>query len=241
MDIKESGCGVDPETHWYYQTKKLPLLRYYREVRKNQPPSRVYDIGAGDGFFSESLARENPGDILDIIQIDTGYTSSDPRKLPSIRGNLSRQRDMPASMQDSIILLMDVLEHVPDDHAFLSSIVGRCAGTNHFFITAPAFQSLWSGHDVYLGHHRRYRLPQLRDVVTRAGIRVTASYYIYASIFPAVWFVRRWLTSPERPGTDIRPTGKFLNDLLTRLCGWEISCGRHNTAFGVTCVIEGDK
>jgi len=37
-----------------------------------------------------------------------------------------------------------------------------------FFISLPAFEFLWSGHDVFLEHYRRYTLRQVRDVVQRA-------------------------------------------------------------------------
>ena len=239
MDRKELASGVDPETHWYYQTKKLPLLRYFNEVGKTGDPISIFDIGAGSGFFSECLIRSNPGRILDVVRVDTGYAGQEIREHPQICGRLVTQRDLPESISNSLVLLMDVLEHVQDDRAFLRTITERCAGTNHFFITVPAFQSLWSGHDVYLGHYRRYRLRQIMDLTASLGIESTAAYYVYALIFPALWFVRRVMTGPKNPGSNMKPIGGFSNAILKWLCGLELSYCRSNAAFGVTCVLEG--
>ena len=32
MDLKELENGVNPDTHWYYQSKKLPLLRFSEQL-----------------------------------------------------------------------------------------------------------------------------------------------------------------------------------------------------------------
>jgi len=82
--------------------------------------------------------------------------------------------------------MMDVLEHLEDDDAMLNEIKKRCVGDNFYFITVPAFLSLWSGHDVYLGHYRRYIISTLRGLLTRSGYGIKNCYYIFGSIFPMV-------------------------------------------------------
>jgi hypothetical protein len=32
MDIKEINSGIDQDTHWYYQSKKLPLFDFFRKL-----------------------------------------------------------------------------------------------------------------------------------------------------------------------------------------------------------------
>ena len=57
------------------------------------------------------------------------------------------------------VLLMDVLEHVPDDAAVLGSIVDALRPGCHVLITVPADMKLWSSHDVSLaarGESRSY-------------------------------------------------------------------------------------
>ena len=134
---------------------------------------------------------------------------------------------------------MDVLEHVERDEEFLRSIVNRCAGRNHFFITAPAFQGLWSGHDVFLKHYRRYSLDRLERLALGAGLAPTAAYYLYAAILPPAWAVRK--LAPGRQsvaGSDLKRTGALSNKILEWICLAEFPFRRWNKLAGLTCVIE---
>ena len=50
-----------------------------------------------------------------------------------------------------VALLMDVLEHTPDDLAVLRETAGHVEQGGHVFITVPAFSWLRSMHDRFLG------------------------------------------------------------------------------------------
>ena len=53
------------------------------------------------------------------------------------------------------------------------------------FFSTTIFQSLFSAHDVYLKHFRRYRRRPLLDLLERSGFGVGESFYFYASLFAA--------------------------------------------------------
>ena len=57
-------------------------------------------------------------------------------------------------------------------------------------ITVPAFQFLWSGHDVFLEHRRRYTLSQIENVARRADLRVLKGRYFFGALFPLVAAIR---------------------------------------------------
>ena len=137
--------------------------------------------------------------------------------------------------------MMDVLEHLEDDLGMLQSIKKNALGTNnHFFITVPAFKSLWSGHDVFLGHYRRYRIKTLRSVLTRAGFNTQRSYYLYGSLFPAVWLARRISNlRKNEAASNMKPSGTLINSLLLNFNALEMKFTSANKVFGVTCVAEG--
>ena len=78
----------------------------------------------------------------------------------------------------NLVLMMDVLEHVPDDTALLRSYAARVQPGTRFLITVPAHKWMWSGHDVFLEHYRRYTLREVEALISRAGLtRVATSYY----------------------------------------------------------------
>jgi SAM-dependent methyltransferase len=239
MDLKELESGVDLASHWYYRTKRIPVLDYLRRILGGRKEALdVLDVGAGSGFFSESLIDAGGRAIRDVRRVDTGYPAEASARDERIAGYVSRGRELPVRVRDSLVLMMDVLEHVKDPQALLNSVARRCEGTNYFFITTPAFMSLWSPHDVFLGHHRRYTLRELTETARKAGLDVTSSYYLYGAIFPAVWLVRRWKGAAGGDQSDMKPASFAVSALLELICRAEFVFRRLNKFAGVTCVVE---
>jgi hypothetical protein len=56
------------------------------------------------------------------------------------------------------MMLLDVLEHVPQPAAFVTLLANAFPHCQHVLITVPARQELWSNYDRYYGHYRRYDL-----------------------------------------------------------------------------------
>lgn len=239
MDLKELENGVDPTTHWYYQSKKLPLLRYARQLLAAGQPLTVVDIGSGSGFFALEMEKEFGAALAKIYLVDTGYSEAE---LAATRGQkIEKTHVIPTRIENGLVVLMDVLEHLESDLAMLQSVKAACVGEhNHFFITVPAFQSLWSGHDVFLGHYRRYRIPMLRGVLRQAGFRHIRNYYLYGGLFPLVWGVRQFHNLRRKDAaSSMRPFAPLTNKVLRGLTSAEMTLAPVNKLFGVTCVGQG--
>lgn len=86
--------------------------------------------------------------------VDIGY--SEAEMVPTRSTKIEKVHDVPTQITNGLFIMMDVLEHLPNDLAMLQRVKAATVGDNNcFFITVPAFQSLWSGHDVFLEHYRR--------------------------------------------------------------------------------------
>jgi len=240
VDLKEADCGVDVRTHWYYRTKRRSLNRYFAEA--SAPADRrldVVDIGAGSGVFSEGLIDSFHRRIRNVIRVDLNYP--DVGRVLDDRltdGVIEHRRDLPDEIDGAIVLLMDVLEHVPDDRQFLRSVVGRCRGRNPVFITVPALDSLWSDKDEFLGHYRRYSLASLGAVAAASNVTITRAYYLFGLFLPGAYVTCRFLS---RPGSQprLRPAPGWLNALLVGVGRCDAAFSRWNRLGGVTAVIEG--
>jgi hypothetical protein len=86
----------------------------------------------------------------------------------------------------------------------------------------PAFSFLWSGHDVFLEHRRRYSRRTLEAVVHEAGLRVIRSRYFFGALFPAVavlrWRDRRQVASGKVPAKSaLKLYPRPVNSALIRL------------------------
>ena len=235
MDLKELQNNINPENHWYYQSKKLPLLNFFKRKFKNSKTT-VIDVGAGSGFFSKELMNNYRGNIAKIYLVDTGYqhieTSHQQNNI------IEKTTQLPDTINNSLLVMMDILEHLPDDLSLLGDIKLKSKGENYFFITVPAFTSLWSRHDVFLGHYRRYTLRSLKNTLVAAGFKVESIYYIYGSIFPLVWLKRRLLKSKSIK-SDMVQFNPLLDSFLKIVCRFEMNFCRFNKLFGVSCVAEG--
>ena len=92
-----------------------------------------------------------------------------------------------------LVLMMDVLEHV-DDAGLLRDYVSKVSSATRFFITVPAFKFMWSEHDDFLKHRRRYTLAQLDSLVRDTDLAIEKGSYYFGLVFP--WaFIDRMLSN----------------------------------------------
>ena len=236
MDLKELDLlGADQEHHWYYASKSRAL----RRALGNYEPRHILDVGAGSGFFSRVLLRDTAAQSA--VCVDPGYDND--RSELYLEKRLVFSRTIPAEEAD-LVLLMDVLEHVDDDVRLLREVRSRIGPQARFIVSVPAFSWLWSRHDEFLGHRRRYTRQGLCAALAAAGLRPLGAFYMFAAIFPAVAAQRLWqrVRSSARPPTsDLRRHQRWSNALLTRLCIAESAIAPHNRAFGLTAFAIAEK
>jgi hypothetical protein len=151
----------------------------------------VVDIGCGDAFVVEQLAAICPDAWF--YAIDTAFT---PEIIERCGTRLNSPRIRPFASLDaiappldkpvSLVLLMDVMEHIEDDVGFLAALLDRADIGRHtkFLITVPAYQALFCSHDVFLGHHRRYSNLLLRKRLEASGLRVIDTGYFFFTLLP---------------------------------------------------------
>jgi SAM-dependent methyltransferase len=213
--------GEIEERHWWFVARRGIMRRLVNRVLPPSAQATVVDVGCGTGANIAALAG-----AYHCVGIDTSpdATRLAAQRFPSVHfvtgvapaglGDVARSADL--------FLIMDVLEHVPDDFAMLSSILAVAHPGAHVLITVPAHESLWSEHDESFGHFRRYDRERLERVW--AGLPVTArlvSYY-NSRLYPLVKSVRTMTRMSGRAsgsgGTDFdvppRPFNRLLTDLF---------------------------
>lgn len=239
MDLKELESGVDPKTHWYYQSKKIPMLKFMRNAfAKSNKKLTLVDVGSGSGFFMYEAMEAIPEMIEKVWLVDINYTQEE---INATKNQIIEKRlDLPDNMQNAVVVMMDVLEHLEDDALMLREIKERATGKNYFFITVPAFKDLWSGHDVYLGHYRRYVRKTLTSVLQKENYKIESCSYLYFAIFPLVWLVRKLSSDVSKPTSSMKPASSPINSILKAYNSFEMNSGKWNKIFGVTCTAQGE-
>ena len=121
-----------------------------------------------------------------------------------------------------LVIMMDVLEHVDDDVALLREYSAGLTSDAAMLITVPAFQFLWSGHDIFLEHRRRYTRASLIRVVKAANLEVVRCRYFYGLLFPMIAALRlrdKLLHHHHKleAKSALRKYPPLLNSVLTRI------------------------
>jgi len=218
MDLRETDQATDRRHPW-----ELSRIRALRAIARNwdvvASEVKVLDTGCGDGFIIDELCAGS-GAVIDAVDIH--LTADQARSFAAMRPGVQFHHDHTSLPGNSygLLTMFDVLEHVPDDVTFLREILSRFARPGAvFFCTVPAFQCLFSAHDQFLGHQRRYTQDGLHHVLARAGLRIRASGYLFASLLPVralVALAEKVLGVAEtRPGIGQWQGGRLLTSLLT--------------------------
>jgi len=230
MDLKEEqALGGTVGQHWYYRSKSAALLRLVSPLK----PRKVLDVGAGSGFFSKYLLSHTG--VKDAWCIDPYYPEE---RDDSHAGKPIRYRHECTGTDADLVLMMDVLEHVEDDLQLLHDYVAKVPTGTRFLVTVPAFQFLWGGHDVFLGHYRRYTLPEVTGLMELAGLVVEQRAYFFGLVFPLAVVVRMMSKLIQRatdePHSDLKQHGSLTNGVLSLLCRAEIPLFRFNRLAGLS-------
>ena len=206
MDLIETGVK-NPIRHWYYAHKFSFISK--SDLFKSADLISLVDIGAGSALFSKELLKRKI--ISKSVAVDTGYESEydDSSKGISYRRSVNYGGH-------SHFLLTDVLEHIEDDLAFLKDVVSKADNKAAFIITVPALMSLWSGHDVYLKHFRRYTKSNLQSLVEKSGLEVISLRYTYSTLFPIAYIHRKLMRSKDA-SSQMKDNSIFVSWLLKLL------------------------
>ena len=219
--------------HWYYQAKFELLMARLRRVGGLRPDTRIADVGCGMGLFMTLLERSGGVRPEQIVGIDPAHR----QPTVAVDGRATILPDWPDEGSVDVALLMDVLEHTPDDVAVLRGTAGRVRDGGHVFITVPAFSWLRSTHDRFLGHFRRYSCPSLRAVIDRCpDLEIVDLHYFYASILPAAVPVRLARRNRPAAGSDMKLLPGWLNTLLRWVSRAELALASKNRVAGLSVV-----
>lgn len=233
MDLKEEDIlGAEIGRHWYYRSKAAALRRIVAPLR----PRRLLDVGAGSGFFSRHLLVETPAESA--LCVDIGYAED---RDDSVAGKAVRYRRDTGPTDCDLVLMMDVLEHVDDDRGLVRHYAAKVPAGAHFLVTVPAFAFLWSGHDVFLEHKRRYRLPQIESALGDAGLKIVRGAYYFGLIFPLAAAIRLADRNTTEPRSSMKRHGAVTNGLLSALCAAELPLFPYNRLAGLSTFVLAKK
>jgi|TARA_B100000315_G_C14565843_1_gene582926 SAM-dependent methyltransferase len=191
VDIKElefSNKKLRTARHpWEYARFEVitKLISQYKHIRGI--PIKVLDIGCGDAFILKLLSQRFPSGTF--IGVDNKLTDDAINILEKRISNVNlfffkSLEDYKNNYDGKIDLLLalDIIEHIKNDKAFIKNLnrVIKYSLNSILVFTVPAFPRLFSYHDAWLSHYRRYTKKSFKGLLEKSGLEVIDIGYFFS-------------------------------------------------------------
>jgi SAM-dependent methyltransferase len=174
------------DRHWWYRGRRRVLERTIDGLGL-PPRARVLDAGCGSGRNMVDLAHW--GTVTGVELSEAAAEAARGRHVGEVvEGSVLEMPFAPASFD--LVVCLDVIEHLQDDRAALRELRRVLAPGGALLVTVPAYQWLWSGHDVVNHHHRRYSRTTLRRAARDAGWECERTTHFNSLLLPVAVALR---------------------------------------------------
>jgi len=200
------------ERHWWYRGRRR-IIRAVLDDLTLPDGSSILDAGCGSGRTLDELR-----DYGATYGLDTSPTAVATARARGHDVRLGTVESAPfAAASFDLVTCLDVIEHTADDRRTLRELRRLCRPGGTLLVTVPAYQSLWSAHDVANQHYRRYTAKRLRLAASDAGWQFMRDTYFNSVLLAPAAAVR--VARRARRGaphqSDLRLTSPLLDGLLT--------------------------
>ena len=216
--VYERMAEIDRD-HWWFVGRRRILTGLLERWRPRKDALKILEVGCGTGGNIAMLQQFGTVDAIEPDDYARAFAAE--RTGVEIKGGYLPDVPLKDAHYDLIVLL-DVLEHIPDDRGALEALRPKLAPGGRLVLAVPAMPSLWSGHDVAHHHQRRYTKSTLEAVVKAAGFHTLRRTAFNTLLLPAIVGVR-WLNKAlgRKGGDEDRIPPAPVNGFLTWLFGAE--------------------
>ncbi len=203
-------AALEHQSFWFRARNRLIVWALRRSFPSIQ---RYLEIGCGTGYVLEGVAKAYPESALvgsEIFSVGLRYAASRVKSAELVQMDA---RLIPYEEEFDVIGAFDVLEHIEEDEMVLAAMRRALVPGGGVVITVPQHPWLWSASDETACHVRRYRIPELRDKILRAGFKLEFETSFVSLLLPAM-LASRLTKHRAKPGDDSMPElnlSKWLN------------------------------
>ncbi|MCH1543632.1 class I SAM-dependent methyltransferase [Bacteroidia bacterium] len=229
MDLIEAKQNFERSSRHPWENARLKTIihLFSRELENaNNENGYILDLGCGDAWLINQLSQLYPN--IQFVGIDIFFEGEDIKDLKELyqNSNLNLFKtldDFHTAFEEirfHAALMLDVVEHVEDDRAFIQELIesNTIDRDTKILVTVPAYQSLFSSHDHYMKHFRRYTRNTLGTLFMDLGITVERSSYFFFSLWLSRWFFVKFMdseTTKENTALAKWDKSRFITSLIT--------------------------
>ena len=209
--VYEQMAELD-DRHWWYRARREIIADLIRREGNLPPKAEILEIGCGTGHNLQMLSSFGH---VDGLELDDEAREISEKRL----GRKIMRSPLPelAEVKDrhyDLIGAFDVIEHIDDDHAALSSIATKLKPGGKFMMMVPAHQWMWSAHDVVNHHKRRYSKRSLRMLVENSPLKLDKLGYFNSLLFPLAVAERAASKALDKENADVKLPPRPINAAL---------------------------
>lgn len=230
------------ESYWWFIARNKIISRIINKTADLQPKSNVLDVGCGTGGFAEHISGK-----YNVLCLDTSPIALEYCKKRGLENRfLGVLSDFPKDkFKIDAVTMLDVIEHIEDDAAVIKEVYDLLEPGGTFIAAVPAYQWLWSEHDVIHMHYRRYTKKQIVSMFREAGFEVTFSSYYNFFLFPLAALKRiadKILKTKKKDTEPVEEVAPWLNSIFTKIFSAEAAfLPQIRFPFGVSIVLTAKK
>lgn len=191
------------EFHWWNRYRSGLIARLCRDAVP--AGARLLEVGCGRGGEVRAL-RASGLNVRGVELAPVPPLAAVANYVDSDQGATT----LPAEQRAGVtgILLLDVIEHLPEPAAFLDALQQAYPDLETVIVTVPARGELWSNYDDFYGHYRRYTLPMLSELAQSLGWERQRSGYFFQLLYLPMRLMSalgvKRATSIAAPATGVR-------------------------------------
>ncbi len=178
---------------------------------------RILEVGAGRGTYSTYFADRGHLTALEPSEVNSAVLRERLKAYPNASVITAALDGAAAPGSYDTVVLLNVLEHIPDDHQALRDIYEALAPGGKMVLWVPAFEALYGKFDQQIGHYRRYRHNQLLALVHKVGFQQVTTKYTNMPGFFAWWLVVRVLGKAPTSGRLASTYDRFAIPVISRV------------------------
>ena len=169
-------------SHWWFLARRQ-IIETALERLPLQKVSKVMEVGCGVGGNVEMLSARGSLLGIDFHEPAVKYCQSAYPEATFVHADIL-DLDIASFGTFNSIFMLDVLEHLSEEELVLEKLKAILDEEGHLVITVPAYNFLWSKHDEFVHHKRRYTKKRVVALLSNSGYTVDYATYFNSILLP---------------------------------------------------------
>lgn len=203
------------DTHFFYLSVRENLAKFLERALP-AGNARLLDAGCGTGGFLKYLSKL--GDVCGVDVSDTAIEYASKNGLVCQKASIE---SLPFSDNSfDAVTCVDVIYHmnVGSEAQAVKELKRVLKPNGVLAMRVPAFECLFSAHDVTVQTRKRYRVHEVRQLLERAEFKIERLSYCHASLFlPAFLKAQIARLRPADGHSGVEETSAVVNNIVTAI------------------------